>query len=161
MGIYKERILPIRLIRKRHLLSHLILLRLAHALQSFLIDFVQMVVIPSQAKDDKDQCRQRCNNADLPRLVPWRLLLLKGLCSQYVPHGKGDESQCVRRDLLRVARDVGSIPSEQQHEGRAERTREEGSCEEAAFVLGDAVGVEADHQAARKNGGDDDDNHHQ
>ncbi len=90
MGVYKERILPIRLIRKRHLLSHLILLRLAHALQGFLVNLVQMVIVQSQCDDNKNQCRQRRNNADLPRLVPWRLLLLEGLCSKYVPHGKSD-----------------------------------------------------------------------
>lgn len=54
MGIYKEWILPIRLVRKRHLLSHLILLRLAHARQSLFVDLVQIVVIQSQSNNDKD-----------------------------------------------------------------------------------------------------------
>ena len=81
MCIYKKRIPPIRLIRKRHLLPHLTLLILTHPRQSSLINLVQMIIIQPQPNDNKYQRRQRRNNTDLPRFIPGSFLLLEGLSS--------------------------------------------------------------------------------
>ena len=159
MGIYEEGILPIGLIRKSHLLPHLRLLRLRHGGEGLPVLLIQVIVIEAQGDDDEDQSGQGRDDGDLAAEVARGLRGLEGLGAEDVADAEGDEGEGVGGDLLGVPGDVAGVPREEQHEGRAEGSGQEGGGEEAGLVGGDAVGVEADHEGRAEDGGRDADQH--
>ena len=64
MRVLEERILPVSLVCKRHLLPRLNLLLLTHSLQNLLILPIQHSVVPPQNHDHKAQGTQSSNDAD-------------------------------------------------------------------------------------------------
>ena len=161
MRINKKHIPPIRLIRKRHLLPQLPPLPLPHPLQSPPIPPIQRIINQPQAQHNKTQRRQRRHDTDLPTDIPRRLLILESLRAEDIADGKGDDGHRVRGHFLAVARDVGRVPGEEQHEGCAEGAGEETRAEEAGFVRRHAVRVQTDHEAGGEDGGEDGEEHHE
>lgn len=90
MSIYKERVLPVRLIGKRHLLPHLVFLLLAHPYQCSLILLVQSIIIPPQNQNKKTERSKSRNDADFARNVTGSLLGLECLGAKDVANSKRD-----------------------------------------------------------------------
>ena len=55
MGIYEERVLPVRLICESHFPSQLLLLLLTHSCQRLLVLLVQVVVVQAERNNHETQ----------------------------------------------------------------------------------------------------------
>lgn len=160
MRISKERVLPIRLIRKGHLLPQCFPFPILHRRQHLVLPLVQPPVVQPQHYNHETTRGQTRHNANLPARIPGRLVAPESLRPKHVARAKGDQGQRVHRHLLAVAGDVGGIPREVDHEAGAEGAGEERGGEQGGLVVRGAGGVdEAVHEGGGEDGGDEAEQH--
>lgn len=143
MGVFEERVVQITSISKGHLFLQALSLFLSHCFQCRFVTLVQLVVKVSKNHDNKAQQPKGYDDSDLSTNVPRSLACLERLCAENVSQSKGNESECIGRDLIklgqcesqaafcdaaylfRVSTDVGRIPCQQKHKSCSEGSSQE------------------------------------